>query len=155
MFGHVGFPAWLFFIISLLCKNNYNLDKFVEIGIKDLITLIERGFFYFINLSQGLSSQLLNLYSVVTNSCEERRVQIRKLTELWFDLWDEIWYGYVYSFWDWFWYYRKGKIKFHVIDLGDSYKVSACNGKETVWNCYGGTIEQAKEIALWRLRNGK
>ncbi|MEH7342778.1 hypothetical protein V7122_02640 [Bacillus sp. JJ1532] len=80
---------------------------------------------------------------------------MERLGEKWYEIWETIWLEYVCRFWDWFWYYRRGKIKFHVIDQGDCFKVSACNGKETVWNCYGGTLEQAKEIALWRLRNGK
>lgn len=54
--------------------------------------------------------------------------------------------------WDWFWYYRRGKIRFYVWDLGDTYNVSASNGKMIVYNCYGSTPESAKEMALYRLK---
>lgn len=76
-----------------------------------------------------------------------------KLLDKCFDYWDEFWYGHVHSIWDWFWYYRKGKIKFYIFNNGEQYNVVACNGKTTVYNCYGSTIEQAKELAMWRLRN--
>jgi hypothetical protein len=54
--------------------------------------------------------------------------------------------------WDWFWYYRHGKIKYQVWDFGDTYNASAHTGKVSVWNCYGGTPEAAKEMALYRLK---
>lgn len=54
-------------------------------------------------------------------------------------------------FWDWFWYYRRGKVKYRIYDFGDTYMASASNAKRTVWNCYGSTPEAAKEMALWRL----
>ncbi|SDM16932.1 hypothetical protein [Bacillus sp. OK048] len=53
--------------------------------------------------------------------------------------------------WNWFWYYRRGKIKFNVWDFGDTYNAMACNGETTVWNCYGSTPEAAKEMALVKL----
>lgn len=53
--------------------------------------------------------------------------------------------------WDWFWWYRKGKIKYRVWDYGDSYNAMASNGKVWVWNCYGSTPKEAKEMALFRL----
>jgi hypothetical protein len=54
--------------------------------------------------------------------------------------------------WDCFWYYRHGKVRFHVFDLGDSYNAFASNGNVAVWNCYGSTPEQAKEMAMYRLK---
>ncbi|MEH7076968.1 hypothetical protein [Neobacillus drentensis] len=54
--------------------------------------------------------------------------------------------------WDWFWYYRKGKVRFHVFDYGDTYNAFASNGTITVSNCFGGTPEAAKEMALFRLK---
>jgi hypothetical protein len=54
--------------------------------------------------------------------------------------------------WDWFWYYRRGLIRYHVWDFGDTYNAMASNGKITVGNCYGGTPEAAKEMALYRLK---
>lgn len=53
--------------------------------------------------------------------------------------------------WDWFWYYRRGKVKFNVWDYGDTYNASAHTRKISVWNCYGGTPDAAKEMALYRL----
>lgn len=53
--------------------------------------------------------------------------------------------------WYWFWYYRRGKIKFKVWKLGDTYEVAASNGWETVVNCFGSTPEQAKEMAIYKL----
>lgn len=47
----------------------------------------------------------------------------------------------------------EGMIKFHILNCGDYFKVSASDGKSTVWNCYGSTLEEAKKIALWRLKN--
>jgi hypothetical protein len=58
------------------------------------------------------------------------------------------------EFWDWFWYYRRGRIKYRVWDEGDSYSASASNGNLTVWNCYGSTSKQAKEMALFKLKAG-
>lgn len=56
--------------------------------------------------------------------------------------------------WDWFWYYRKGKIKYNVYDFGDTYMATASNGKITVLNCYGSTEKSAKEMALFKLKQG-
>lgn len=56
------------------------------------------------------------------------------------------------AFFDWFWYYRKGKIKYRIFDFGDTYMASASNGKITVYNSYGSTVEAAKEMALWKLK---
>lgn len=53
--------------------------------------------------------------------------------------------------WDWFWWYRKGKIKYRVWDFGDTYNAMASNGVHTVFNCYGSTPKEAKEMALYRL----
>jgi hypothetical protein len=54
-------------------------------------------------------------------------------------------------FWDWFWYYRRGKIRYRVWDLGYECKAMASDGKVSVWKCYGSTKEAAKEMALFRL----
>lgn len=58
------------------------------------------------------------------------------------------------EFWDWFWYYRHGKVKYYVLDFGDTYYVSASNGKVASHNNYGSTPEMAKEIALFKLNIG-
>ncbi|MEH7749241.1 hypothetical protein V7659_30185 [Neobacillus drentensis] len=58
---------------------------------------------------------------------------------------------YLSGLWDWFWYFRKGKIRYHVFDFGDTYNAMASDGKTAVWNCYGSTPEAAKELALYRL----
>lgn len=52
---------------------------------------------------------------------------------------------------NWFWYYRRGKVRYHVWNDGDTFNASAHNGKLSVWNFYGGTPEAAKEMALYRL----
>lgn len=78
-----------------------------------------------------------------------------KIKEKLFDLWETLLYEYLCRFWDWFWYYRRGMIKFHIVNCGDHFKVSASDGKSTVWNCYGSTLEEAKKIAIWRLKNKK
>lgn len=57
------------------------------------------------------------------------------------------------DFWDWFWYFRRGKIKYKVWDFGDTYCATASDGKRTVINCYGSTPEQAKEMALYRINS--
>jgi len=54
--------------------------------------------------------------------------------------------------WDWFWYFRRGKVKYQVLDLGDTYVANASDGKIAVWNCYGSTPETAKEMAQFHLR---
>ncbi|MEY2195745.1 hypothetical protein AB7942_23875 [Neobacillus sp. BF23-41] len=54
--------------------------------------------------------------------------------------------------WDWFWYFRCGKIKYQVFVHGDEYRVMATDGRTAVWNCYGSTPEAAKEMALYRMR---
>ncbi|MBT2727816.1 hypothetical protein J7E63_12795 [Bacillus sp. ISL-75] len=59
---------------------------------------------------------------------------------------------WINAFWDWFWYYRRGKIKYRVWDLGFECKASASNGDLTIWNCYGGTREQALEMAKFRMK---
>jgi hypothetical protein len=53
--------------------------------------------------------------------------------------------------WDWFWYYRRGKIKYKVWDYVYEYKAISSNGKIVVWNCYGSTPEKAKEMAQFKL----
>jgi len=55
------------------------------------------------------------------------------------------------AFWDWFWYFRRGKIRYRVWEQGDTCKAMASNGKLAVWNCYGSTPEQAKAMAAYRL----
>lgn len=54
--------------------------------------------------------------------------------------------------WDWFWWYRKGKIKYRVWNFGDSYSTMATDGIVSVWNCYGSTPKDAKEMALYKLK---
>jgi hypothetical protein len=54
--------------------------------------------------------------------------------------------------WDQFWYYRRGKIKFHIFKVGDTYHAIASNGIITVVNCYGSTPLAAKEMALFKLK---
>jgi hypothetical protein len=54
--------------------------------------------------------------------------------------------------WNWFWYYRRGKVRYHVWNSGDTFNASAHNGKVSVFNCYGSTPEAAKEMALYRLK---
>ncbi|MBO0962397.1 hypothetical protein J1P26_22095 [Neobacillus sp. MM2021_6] len=54
--------------------------------------------------------------------------------------------------WYWLYYYRRGKIKYVVWDLGGRYKAAASNGRSTVINCYGSTPEQAREMATFRLK---
>ncbi|WP_310359664.1 hypothetical protein [Neobacillus drentensis] len=56
------------------------------------------------------------------------------------------------EFWDWFWYYRKGKIKYRFWDEGNTFSASASTGEISVWNCYGPTRAAAKEMALYRLK---
>ena len=55
-------------------------------------------------------------------------------------------------FWDWFRYFRRGKVKYKILDLGDTYKASASDGNIAVWNCFGSTPEAAKEMAEFQLR---
>ncbi|CAH2714784.1 hypothetical protein BACCIP111895_01960 [Neobacillus rhizosphaerae] len=55
-------------------------------------------------------------------------------------------------FWDWFWYFRRGKIRYHVFDFGDTYNAMASDGKVAVFHCYGSTPEAAKEMAFYRMR---
>jgi len=54
-------------------------------------------------------------------------------------------------YWDWFWYFRQGKIRYRVYDYGDSYCANASDGKVSVFNCYGNTPQGAKEVALYRI----
>lgn len=70
-----------------------------------------------------------------------------RIGELLFDL-----KANLHAKWEWFRYYRHGKIKFHVLDFGDYYKANASNGEITVWNCYGSTKKAAKELASYRLQ---
>ncbi|MED4206608.1 hypothetical protein [Neobacillus mesonae] len=53
--------------------------------------------------------------------------------------------------WNWFWYYRRGEIKYHVSYFGNTFGAMATNGKVAVFNCYGSTPETAKEMALFNL----
>jgi hypothetical protein len=59
---------------------------------------------------------------------------------------------WINAFWDWLWYYRRGKVRYRVFDYGDTYCASASNGNTAVHNCYGSTPEQAKEMALFKLK---
>lgn len=59
--------------------------------------------------------------------------------------------SWIRIFFDWFRYYRKGKIKYEVYKLQDIYVASASNGEITVLNCIGNTPEEAKEIANFKL----
>jgi hypothetical protein len=59
---------------------------------------------------------------------------------------------WIREFWYWLYYYRRGKIKYVVWDYGDTYMAAASNGHYTVWDCYGSTPEQAKEMATVRLK---
>ncbi|WP_028392710.1 hypothetical protein [Bacillus cihuensis] len=77
---------------------------------------------------------------------------MNNIGERWYELRERIWCNYVVRYWNWFWYYRRGKIKFTVYDFGDHYNVSASNGKLSVHQCFGSTPEQAKEMAIWRLK---
>jgi hypothetical protein len=54
--------------------------------------------------------------------------------------------------WNWFWYYRRGKIRYHVWNDGFTFNASVHNGKLSVCNCFGSTPEAAKEMALYRLK---
>ena len=54
-------------------------------------------------------------------------------------------------FFDWLFYYRRGRIKYWIYDYGDSYLGMASDGNATVCNCYGSTKEAAKEMAVWKL----
>lgn len=56
------------------------------------------------------------------------------------------------DFWDYIWYYSRGKVRCHVINLGDTYGAFASNGFISVTNCYGSTPEAAKEMALLKLK---
>ncbi|MCM3671069.1 hypothetical protein M3181_19090 [Mesobacillus maritimus] len=55
-------------------------------------------------------------------------------------------------FWGWFWYFRRGKVRYRVFYFGDTYMACASNGKVSVWSCYGNTPEAAKEMAQFQLR---
>jgi hypothetical protein len=56
------------------------------------------------------------------------------------------------KWWDWFWYYRHGKVKHRVWDHGDYFIAEVSDGTITVCNCYGSTREAAKDMALFRLK---
>jgi hypothetical protein len=60
----------------------------------------------------------------------------------------------IVDLWDYLRYYRRGKIKFRVFDIGNKYNASASNGNLTVWNNYGSTPAQTKEMALFKLKSG-
>ncbi|MCM3585012.1 hypothetical protein M3182_04530 [Mesobacillus maritimus] len=59
---------------------------------------------------------------------------------------------WIVIFWDWFWYFRRGKVKYRVFDLGGTFNATASNGKVAVWNCYGSSPEAAKAMAQYQLR---
>ncbi len=59
---------------------------------------------------------------------------------------------WLYGKWDWFWYYRRGIVKYKVYGFGNEYNASASNERITVFNCYASTPEMAKEIALFKLQ---
>ncbi|PLS01947.1 hypothetical protein [Neobacillus cucumis] len=54
--------------------------------------------------------------------------------------------------WDWFLYYRRGKVKIKVYKYGNTYRAWSSSGKVTVWNCYGSTPEQARKMAEFRMK---
>ena len=58
----------------------------------------------------------------------------------------------IQEFLDWFFYFRKGKLKFTVLDFGNTYNASVTDGKVAIVNCYGSTKEAAKEVALFKLK---
>jgi hypothetical protein len=61
--------------------------------------------------------------------------------------------GRLSELWDWFWYYRRRKIKYNVMYvIGDTYCASASTKDVGVYNCYGSTPELAKEIAAFKLK---
>jgi hypothetical protein len=62
-----------------------------------------------------------------------------------------MWWCRLVDAWDWFWYYRRGKIRFHIVNCGDTYNAYVSNGRVTIWNCYGSKPEAAKDVALFRL----
>lgn len=53
--------------------------------------------------------------------------------------------------WNWFWYFSRGNIKYHINDHGETFNAMATNGKVAVFNCFGSTPEAAKEMALFKL----
>ena len=59
------------------------------------------------------------------------------------------------TFWDWFWYFRRGKIRYRIFCDGETYIAMASDGKISVWNCYGTTALAAKEMAQSQLRAKK
>ncbi|MBO0962458.1 hypothetical protein J1P26_22450 [Neobacillus sp. MM2021_6] len=59
---------------------------------------------------------------------------------------------WVIAFWDWFWYFRRGKIRYRVYNQGDTWKAMAVTKDMAIWNCYGGTREQALEMAKYRMK---
>ncbi|MFJ5716515.1 hypothetical protein [Neobacillus sp. NPDC093127] len=59
---------------------------------------------------------------------------------------------WINRFWDWFWYFRRGKVRYRVWDHGDTYNAMASNGQMSVYNCHGSTPEQALEMAKYRLK---
>jgi hypothetical protein len=58
----------------------------------------------------------------------------------------------IIDFWDCIWYYSRGKVRYHVVNYGDTYNAFASNGIVSVVNCYGSTPESAKEMALFKLK---
>ncbi|MFC4321324.1 hypothetical protein [Litchfieldia salsa] len=54
---------------------------------------------------------------------------------------------YLFNFWDWLWFYRRGNIKYKVFDFGQTYMATASNGRVTVVNCYGETKQLAMNSA--------
>lgn len=51
---------------------------------------------------------------------------------------------------NWIWY-RHGKVRYRIWLDEDRYIISATNGEITVHDCYGGTHETAKNLALFKL----
>lgn len=62
------------------------------------------------------------------------------------------WWVQLNLYYDWFFYFRRGKVRYTVWNEGDAYHAVASNGNITVFNCYGSTLEQAKDIANFRLK---
>lgn len=60
--------------------------------------------------------------------------------------------GWLQDKWDWFWYYRKGRVRYRVWNNGEYYYAMASDGKVYVCNCYGNTPETAIEMARFKLQ---
>jgi hypothetical protein len=61
-------------------------------------------------------------------------------------------FSWFLKYWNWFLYFRQGRIKYKVWAEGDIFCACASDGKLSVWNCYGTTPEAAKEMAKYKLK---